>query len=351
MPEGLEINEWWALEPGENFWLEITGRPDIGADLKAPQFAEDGISETYSYSLLKHVKDGDVVFHYAKRKRAIVGYSVVDGAVFEDDIIWKALGSSAAKIDGGAYIRPGWKAGLRNHQELILPVSLGDLRAKSASILNIRNDLSSNIKGSLYFPFSFNKETNLLHGAVQGYLVKFPAAIVAQFEQLQMPSLQPGEVKETIQVEILGTSYRLADEEVAISKHKPFEIDPDVVDRGSQAHRRIQNKVATMLNSNGIVAQSPNNTTINFDIGWAVGGSYYIAEVKSVTKKNEEKQLRLGLGQILRYASLVSPESKKTIKPILIAEVVHDPSWYDTCAAVGVRLIESKDIENLLDSI
>ena len=67
LPEGLEINEWWALEPGENFWLEITGRPDIGADLKAPQFAEDGISETYSYSLLKHVKDGDVVFHYANR--------------------------------------------------------------------------------------------------------------------------------------------------------------------------------------------------------------------------------------------------------------------------------------------
>ena len=181
--------------------------------------------------------------------------------------------------------------------------------------------------------------------------MKFPSAIVAQFEQMQTPSFQTTEVRETVKVETLGTSYRLADEEVAISKHKPFEIDPDVVDRGSQAHRRIQNKVAAIPQSNGIAAQSPNNTTINFDIGWAVGNSYFIAEVKSVTKKNEEKQLRLGLGQILRYASLVSPESKKTIKPILIAEAVHDPSWYDTCASVGVRLIESKDIETQLDSI
>ena len=74
MPERLEINGCWTLKPEENFWLEITGRPDIGADLKAPQFAEDGISETYSYSFLKYVKDGDVVFHYAKRKQTVVGY-------------------------------------------------------------------------------------------------------------------------------------------------------------------------------------------------------------------------------------------------------------------------------------
>ena len=107
----LEINEWWQQLPNEKYWLEITGSPDVGADLKAPQFADDGESETYSYSLMKYVRDGDVVFHYLKKKKAIIGFSVIDGSFYEDDIVWKALGRvpqsqggrlSSARLESGS---------------------------------------------------------------------------------------------------------------------------------------------------------------------------------------------------------------------------------------------------------
>ena len=29
------IHNWWNKKPDEIFWLEVTGRPDIGANLKA----------------------------------------------------------------------------------------------------------------------------------------------------------------------------------------------------------------------------------------------------------------------------------------------------------------------------
>ena len=34
-------NHWWDNNPEERYWIEITKRPDIGADLKAPQFDDN----------------------------------------------------------------------------------------------------------------------------------------------------------------------------------------------------------------------------------------------------------------------------------------------------------------------
>ena len=119
--------------PKRCFWLEITWQLDIGADLKAPQFAGDE-NVKYSYSLLKYVSVGDIVFHYSTRHSSIIGYSIVDSEYFEDDIKWKALGTSALKDEREAYIRPGFKAGLRNFTEFSDPISLNNLRAYSSNI-------------------------------------------------------------------------------------------------------------------------------------------------------------------------------------------------------------------------
>lgn len=55
------IHRWWQGRPEERVWLEVTRRPDLGANLKAPQRDEKG-KEFWSYALLREVKDGDVVF-------------------------------------------------------------------------------------------------------------------------------------------------------------------------------------------------------------------------------------------------------------------------------------------------
>ena len=64
--------------------------------------------------------------------------------------------------------------------------------------------------------------------------------------------------------------------------------------------------------------------------------------------KNEEKQLRLGLGQVLRYMSLVNKQNISKIVPVLVAEKVFDVSWYKTCESQNVKLVASDNFQDLL---
>ncbi len=43
------IHTWWDKKLDEKFWLEVTGRTDIGVNLKAPQANEHG-NNLWSYS-------------------------------------------------------------------------------------------------------------------------------------------------------------------------------------------------------------------------------------------------------------------------------------------------------------
>ena len=59
----------------------------------------------------------------------------------------------------------------------------------------------------------------------------------------------------------------------------------------------------------------------------------FVAEVKS-TMRNEEKQLRLDLGQVLRYANLLDPN--RGVVPVLVAErQSSDRTWEEALHAFG----------------
>jgi XisH protein len=64
-----------------------------------------------------------------------------------------------------------------------------------------------------------------------------------------------------------------------------------------------------------------------------------VVEVKSTTATNEEKQLRLALGQVLRYRQLLKARSAEVVGFIAIEESPRDPSWVELCASAGVRLV------------
>lgn len=83
---------WWSDRPDERYWCEITDRPDLGADLKCPQTDESG-KPHWSYSLIREVRPGDIVFHYWKPKRAIVGGSVAGGPLEDRAIVWAPHGT------------------------------------------------------------------------------------------------------------------------------------------------------------------------------------------------------------------------------------------------------------------
>ena len=72
--------------------------------------------------------------------------------------------------------------------------------------------------------------------------------------------------------------------------------------------------------------------------------------MKSLTPTNEERQLRLGLGQVLSYAHLVDWGFEDN-RPVLAIE--REPSskyWPDLCQSHGVALSWPEVFDELLDS-
>ena len=70
------MNKWWLNQSEERYWLESTDREDLGADLNATLYNDSG-KDYWSYTLLRDLNLGDVIFHYHTQPKAIVGWSVV----------------------------------------------------------------------------------------------------------------------------------------------------------------------------------------------------------------------------------------------------------------------------------
>jgi hypothetical protein len=134
----------------------------------------------------------------------------------------------------------------------------------------------------------------------------------------------------------LGASYRREDEDSATAQRDPFFVDPSVVDRGVHGHARTQNQLGDYVRALGHDARSHVAGEPAFDLAWETDQAIYVAEVKSITKANEERQLRLGLGQLLRYRQLLDGKAK-TIRAVLAVE--HEPSdadWLQLCRDLDV---------------
>lgn len=167
------INRWWDGNPAEKYWMEITDRPDLGVNLIAPTTAKGG-KETFSYSLVNHVREGDVVFHWWKRTEpvAIVARSTVAGAPILSTITWAARGSYSA----GARTTEAFEAPLENLTELDQVWTLEDLRMREGELRVARDALAASVDGPIYFPWTFLVDQPLR--TTQGYLVKMPASVV-----------------------------------------------------------------------------------------------------------------------------------------------------------------------------
>jgi hypothetical protein len=129
-----------------------------------------------------------------------------------------------------------------------------------------------------------------------------------------------------------------------------YEVDPDVVDRGTHAHQETQDALADVLADNGVEPRSPEAADPPFDLAWEGGDAVFVAEVKSLSDENEERQLRLGLGQVLRYAHQLRQARATPVRPVLAAERrPSDGSWLDLCAELGVVLVWPESFASVLD--
>ena len=184
----VAINEWWAADPGQRFWMEITDRDDLGADLFAPT-ADGGDRPYWGYELITYVRAGDIVLHWHKTlagEPGIVGWSQATGAYEDTDISWQAHGT-VGRAQGSRRLRPAWRMPLVNFMLLPDPVLLDAARARERELRQAQLDLESRYPdGSLYFPFGFSDKRDLR--AQQTYFVKMPREV---FEKIARQVLNP----------------------------------------------------------------------------------------------------------------------------------------------------------------
>lgn len=350
MREAGGINAWWQDGPGEHYWLEITDRDDPGVDLHAPQRDAAG-NPTPGYSLMWWVMKGDLVFHYERRQQAITSWSRAVGAVVEAPTLWLSHKGSTRRRVGVPVEQPGWWLDLEGPFALDRPLTLAELRRRGSAVRSVLDGLREREAGSLYFPFFFYRDKELR--PMQPYLNKLPAAFVIAMPELA-GGMNTGEAAAPdadasgIEPAALGVEYRPAEPGSGSDERDPFTVDPAVIERGLRGHAETQNRLAEMLAGAGIEPRSPRPEEPNFDLAWQRDGDIYVAEVKSTTPSNEERQLRLGLGQVLRYRNLLAKNGSR-VRAVLVAEnPPRDPSWHRLCEELGVILVGPGNLRLLL---
>jgi hypothetical protein len=219
-------------------------------------------------------------------------------------------------------------------------LTLSALRERGDVVRVVQEELRAAHSGALYFPFFFYRDEELR--PMQPYLNKLPAVLVQRFPELAdavagasaaAAETRPSGLR-------VGTEYRRARVVELPDRREPFTVDPALVERGLRGHADTQNALADTLIAAGIAPRSPLPGEPNFDLAWDDGGVLYVAEVKSITTRNEEQQLRLGLGQVLRYRAVLRARGALDVHAVLAPErAPRDEAWLELCNELNITLV------------
>ena len=142
----------------------------------------------------------------------------------------------------------------------------------------------------------------------------------------------------------LFADYTPADEDVLLQQRK-FELQSgiDGLNESVKNHRRLQNRLAEALRNRGVVPRSPTEVPM-FDLAFSHSdGSVVVFEVKSANSLNFEAQLRLGLGQVLRYAHQLGARHDR-VQPALLIQLEPSDDWKSLLDELGVALLFESDL-------
>jgi len=157
--------------------MEITDRVDLGLDLRAPKTDSRG-QDSWSYSLVTHVRPGDRVFHWYRPRGgepSILGWSTAAGPLQTISMTWQAHGS-AGRSKGAPEVGPGWSMPLAGFTAFPEPVTRTRLNDRRLEVLEVLRRVEFQAQGRSYAPFQHYGGRELR--AQQAYLTKFPAALV-----------------------------------------------------------------------------------------------------------------------------------------------------------------------------
>jgi hypothetical protein len=166
-------------------------------------------------------------------------------------------------------------------------------------------------------------------------------------------SPQHGEVIKDYRVKLdqprLGRPYERADEQVVEAPRARTIFDPDAAGRGRQAHSRTQNALASAVAEAGLAPRRPKSEEPNYDLAWEQDGAIVVAEVKSLTPENEERQLRIAIGQVVRYRHQLARDGQPVRALIACERQPSDLSWPELCAQYGITLCWPETFREVLE--
>ena len=141
--------------------------------------------------------------------------------------------------------------------------------------------------------------------------------------------------------------YHAANEGTEVSLRSDLVVaEYNALERAVRSHAQIQNAVADAAAAVGLEPWSPSAGAPAFDIALSSDhGRVFVVEVKSATSENLELQLRIGLGQVLRYAHQLRSHAKEVV-PVIAIELPPDQSWVELLTELGVGLLVDGSISS-----
>jgi len=144
---------------------------------------------------------------------------------------------------------------------------------------------------------------------------------------------------------VTGIPYCLANVSPTLAFADPFDRDPQALERSLRAHNVLQNAIADRVRSEGYEPLSAAPLDPEFDVAWRMStGMLAVVEVKATTAANLESQLRIGLGQILRYGQLLQ-SSGEPVRHVLAVELMPDDTWMQLFVRLRVRLVTPDSLD------
>ncbi len=115
-----------------------------------------------------------------------------------------------------------------------------------------------------------------------------------------------------------------------------WDYDPSARDRATQQHRALENWLIATLEEIGIQPLDAAGEPF-FDLAWRSAGALVVCEVKT-TSNSEVPQVRLGLGQVLHYASQLRHIEPRLRPVLLIEQRPVDGTLLTACSEAGVTI-------------
>jgi hypothetical protein len=131
----------------------------------------------------------------------------------------------------------------------------------------------------------------------------------------------------------LGRPYEPGDEHLELTTAAENRgSDPDLAGRGLGAHNRTQNLLAEAVEQAGFKPRRPKPDEPQYDLAWETPDAVWVAEVKSLTARNELRQMHTAIGQVIDYGHRLDAGDRTVRLLIAVERVPQSAHWLDECA-------------------